>query len=682
MTARAATEENDSRSCRELDLSRYDRTSALTPDEQLCLEDLVRRFSRGAHRSGCWPSLARKRLSRLLLPLDAVIQRSEARAVGPATRHAFVTAMHQFRSSFWGWTHEEWMSMLSQCDPDIRHLAIASGYMLTNHRDLHVPFPGMSRQGLVWLIFGRGDVEQSVSQVRHQLQGWGYLAGKSHDGRLTNALYEVMLEAGSPDLDDFTSDHIEVVRGRAQDRNIKTVFSLIVHVLADRGLMLPAGQQDTERDWAEHAARACGDVPKDWASWAQRWFLTSTLTRRSRESVYYSLLKAGRWLAKCHPDYTEPASWTRAVAANWVASVDRMRVGEWAHAPSTVRYEASLGKPLRPRTKDGHISALRTFFRDCQEWGWVPRQFDPSRALATPRAVTALIGPDPRVIDDDIWIKLMWAGLNLTVDDLPHAGHRQGGSPWYPLAMVRAVTLLWLFAGLRSNEIGRLRVGCIRMQPQGANHGGTPSGDAAVCLLDVPAHKTGTSFTKPVDRIVGEAIQAWERIRPDQPALLDTRTGEMVNFLFTYRGMRLGRFHVNRVLIPRLCRKANVPTSDARGRITSHRARSTIATQLYNAKEPMTLFELQAWLGHRSPATTQHYARISPTTLSRAYADAGYFARNVRAIEVLVDREAVTTGAVASGTPWQYFDLGHGLPRYQISLPPSIACLRSAAQSL
>ena len=74
--------------------------------------------------------------------------------------------------------------------------------------------------------------------------------------------------------------------------------------------------------------------------------------------------------------------------------------------------------------------------------------------------------------------------------------------------------------------------------------------------------------------------------------------------------------------------------SDARGRITTHPARATIATQLYNAKEPMTLFELQAWLGHRSPAATQHYAKIAPTTLAKAYADAGYFARNVRSIEV------------------------------------------------
>jgi hypothetical protein len=50
-----------------------------------------------------------------------------------------------------------------------------------------------------------------------------------------------------------------------------------------------------------------------------------------------------------------------------------------------------------------------------------------------------------------------------------------------------------------------------------------------------------------------------------------------------------------------LCRKAGVPATDVRGNITSHRARSTIASQLYNAKERMALFELQAWLLARTP---------------------------------------------------------------------------------
>ena len=131
-------------------------------------------------------------------------------------------------------------------------------------------------------------------------------------------------------------------------------------------------------------------------------------------------------------------------------------------------------------------------------------------------------------------------------------------------------------------------------------------------------------------------------------------------------------------MIPILCAKAGVPRSDVRGAITSHRARATIASQLYNAKDPMSLFELKAWLGHSSPQSTQHYARITPTTLARAYTDAGYFQRNLRAIEVLIDRDAITTGAVTHGEPFEYYDLGHGYCTYSFfeQCPHRMACAR------
>ena len=249
------------------------------------------------------------------------------------------------------------------------------------------------------------------------------------------------------------------------------------------------------------------------------------------------------------------------------------------------------------------------------------------------------------------------------------------------MELIRALTLTWLFSGLRSDEIARLRVGCIRWQ-----HDGQPiPGDArdiladdAVCLLDVPVHKTGTAFTKPVDPIVGQAIEAWQAVRPAQPARTDRKTGEQAHVLFSVRAQPVARDYINHTIIPALCAKAGVPAADVRGNITSHRARSTIASQLYNAKEPMTLFELQAWLGHKDPASTQHYAKITPNTLSKAYTEAGYFARNVRTIEVLLDRDAVTSGAASDGQPWQHYDLGHGYCSYTFfeQCPHRMACAR------
>src|SRR5438270_9497986 len=141
--------------------------------------------------------------------------------------------------------------------------------------------------------------------------------------------------------------------------------------------------------------------------------------------------------------------------------------------------------------------------------------------------------------------------------------------------------------------------------------------------------------------VVGEAITVRESNRPQQPVDVDLKTGEVVDYLFSYRGKRIGQTYLNDCLIPILCRKAGVPGSDTKGDITSHRARSTIATQLLNAKEPMTLSELQEWLGHNSPATTRSYARIRPTKLASAYSKAHYLTRNVRTLNVIIDPEPI-----------------------------------------
>jgi hypothetical protein len=67
---------------------------------------------------------------------------------------------------------------------------------------------------------------------------------------------------------------------------------------------------------------------------------------------------------------------------------------------------------------------------------------------------------------------------------------------------------------LRANEIRRLRVGCIKRQQDTAPvPGETPPRDP-VCFLEVPVNKTGTAVTKPVDRVVGEAVELWEKVRP------------------------------------------------------------------------------------------------------------------------------------------------------------------------
>ena len=93
---------------------------------------------------------------------------------------------------------------------------------------------------------------------------------------------------------------------------------------------------------------------------------------------------------------------------------------------------------------------------------------------------------------------------------------------------------------------------------------------------------TGVNVT---DEIVSEIIErASARILAESSLQVRNIIG-----LFSHRGKPIGEAYINRSLIPMLCRKVGGQESDALGRITCHRARSTTASQLYNAKEPMSL---------------------------------------------------------------------------------------------
>jgi integrase len=560
---------------------------------------------------------------------------------------------------------------------------MAVSYLLCDFTALHA-MGKFIRPYFAGKVFGEQIVDAGVKKISDELLRWGYTNHRiAH--HVPRALCEAFLVNRSPHLEDLTTEVFLQIRESHMPPSINAALVAVSRALAVLGLIkepLKERFKPSER-LAEPLIRE--GISIAWLEWCDRWMQTSTNARRTRLGIYYQLLKAGRWLARTRPEITNPTQWKRALAAEYVAAVDRMLVGEWS--PGVRLYsQPKLGQPLLARSKNAALSAMRIFFRNCHEWGWMPIHFDARRCFSTPRSIRSLIGPNPRVIADDIWAKLLWAGLNLTADDLPVSKYRSGSktlpkpTSWYPLEMVRAIMIAWLFAGLRANEISRLRVGCIRWHHDTVSILGTDEvlPKDAVCLLDVPTNKTGTAFTKPVDPMVGEAIVQWDRIRPDQPVMLDQKTSELVHYLFLYRGRRIGGAYINEVIIPALCRKAGVPTQDSRGNITSHRARSTIATQLFNAKEPMSLFELQEWLGHRSPDTTKHYAKITPTKLAKSYADAGYFERNIRRVEVLIDQEAVRTGLAAKGEPWKFYDLGHGYCAYDFfeQCPHRMACAK------
>jgi len=679
-----------------VDPTQYDQRPDLSDIEVRELAALVRRLER---KEKSWYHPASAALPRLLRPLSDIIAAINAHQ--PFQGHSnlrgtvigvMVRAMHRQHVSFWAFTQAQWLDLLgtdyyayvdnqgesARC----RQHLIAVSYLLCGFQDLHA-LGKIEYYALARKIFGPELLDGAIRSIQKDLEQWGY-AKKRSSIYVRQAIPRTLLANRSPYVEDLTIDVLEDLYHAGGPMHVKQGLVMISLVLHHRAL-IPRTIEWANQKKAEQLQnrRAIQGVPTEWAQWCQRWYDTSTRQPSSRVSAVYRLFQAGRWLAEVHPEITSPQQWTRELAAEYVAMVDHMTIGQWTEPGP--RYADQVGKPLIASSKASTLEAMRVFFRDCQEWGWIPRTFSPQRTLALPRSVRAKIGPNPRVIADDIWAKLLWAGLNLTQSDIPagiYAGENGQRGLFYPTEMVQALVMVWLFCGLRRSEILRLPLGCIRWQREDVLIAGTDEvlPKDAVCLLDVPVNKTSAAFTKPVDRVVGEAIDQWERLRPAQPPRIDPKTGTRIHYLFFYRGRGVGLAYLNKRLIPMLCRKAGVEERDTRGNITSHRARSTIASQLYNAKDPMSLMELKEWLGHRWLSSTQNYALISPTKLAKSFSDAGYFKRNLRTIEVLIDQDAVKSGAAASGASWKFYDLGHGYCTYDFfdQCPHRMACAKCA----
>lgn len=271
------------------------------------------------------------------------------------------------------------------------------------------------------------------------LTGWGYQYGQDHDQCVPSVMSQLFLLNRSPHSSDLTTAFFDRVRREdlLTDGGTKVLFA-VQQAAAELGFCEAPVLRSTS-EVVDHAG-----VPWVWAQWVERWTSTTTMTHRSRLNSRAGLLKAGRWIAEEDPRAVDPTAWTRQTCAAWIAAVDRMKVGDYVVRTSSL--QGCLGQPLQAESKAGLIRAVRVFFRDIQDWEWLPRRFDPTRALALP-GINALIGPRPRVIADDVWAKLLWAGLNFQGQDVP----RGKAGLAYQLELVRAVTLTWLFAGQRSN---------------------------------------------------------------------------------------------------------------------------------------------------------------------------------------------------------------------------------------
>lgn len=655
-----------------VNIHKYDRFPHLRDFEKTALVEL------GVRRGHCsyYPKRVKLALARLIVPLEETIQLTNA---GRVARYTAITIMlletARRQRSYWSWSPDECIetygSSLGQFldrysrGAHARTVIIAVLYLLGIYQNT-------SRAGSLFHvsqanhIFGKQLTENACKTVLTAARAWGY--GKDTEKKLRSQLCEALILNKSPRLRDLTTEFLDKQRRSSASEFKRSIWVSLSRVLANLEII----ERPMARDWGRRRdilhTLALEGVAAPWKKMAERWFTTSTLQERTRMTYRGLILKAGRWITNVHGEAVHPSSWTRELAAEWVSVVLKMNTGEWSSSGFQQRQKNPT--PMSPRHRAHLIVALSTFFRDCQEWEWISRRFDPRRAFAVPRSLRTLIGPRPRPLPDDIWAKALSAGLGLSSEDLGSQGAAKCN--YYPIQMVRALGLVWLFSGLRSDEIVRLRIGCAKtkiLDHQLAKE---------VCLLEVPPNKTSKAFVKPVDIVVGLAIQEWEKVRPLQATFVDRKTGERVEFLFAVRGTPISKRYLNKTLIKILCQKAGIPAQDAQGTITSHRARTTMATQLLNSPEhPMDIFELQRWLGHRSPSSTLYYLGISQTRLAESFRKTDHKNRNLRTVKILIDQDIIVKGEAAT-QPWKFYDLGHGYCTYDFfeQCPHRMACAK------
>ncbi len=583
--------------------------------------------------------------------------------------------MLRLDTTFWEWSPEQWLKLIG-CNPQTfapgqtgdndgaRATVRTCAYLFGGMSDLRSVGITGEATPTAYAIFGKEEVRGQVQRVMDVLAQDGYSVGSGASTHLRSTLSLLFLLNRDPRLEHIAVDDLRRLLDEWQSWRTQAEVRSQVHKVARALWKLdiiaaPEYQQFRyERSEGDIQPDTAGVAP-EWVAWCLAWREQATgIADLGRADHYRHLLAVGRWLARTRPDIVSPQQWDEGLAGAFVTYACSMRAGDDVPEVMRRRLETRglLGRPVVPSTIDHKLQTMRRVFADWQDKAHavaggearrIPVRFKPGQAFQTPKHIQRLIQPNPRDIDQAVWWKLMRAAATLTEVDLAERGV-------YPLSFVSAVALLWVTAARRPNEIARLRVGCIRRDwdPGMLDESGVAvEQDGEFTYLQVPSGKYRGPFWVPIPSYTADAVEKWERQRPSgQPPLDDRKDKIAVDLLFCYRGRRMGEAWMNTRLIPLLCRKAQVPESDARGAITAHRGRSTTATLL--RKAGVSLDDISTFLGHTNSDTVRHYARVDPFQHARAMRKADDL---LRVVEGLLDPQAA-----ARGKPAVFFYLGYG----------------------
>lgn len=637
----------------------YDR-SALTDEEVRALHMCV---VQGRHTPTAREVVAaRQLLVRLDAPIADVFHlRYKGKCLDALTavQRIVRSEMYRLGKIFWQWSAQDWFDILCPTVPlfEARHGKNActhmpvmdAAYLIGGVTDLRPVGMQHHASEAANTYFGAELVDAQCARVFDALAKKGYQNGKSSVHNIRQGLSMLFLLNRSPSLEDISGELLAAVR------RITTSLQAL-HILPTKpNNALPAPLHFGNDGMAQ-----------EWYAWCEAWYTQNVdLSPSSRKGVAHFVLSVGRWLQAHVPDVRTPEQWTEDLALQFRADLCTWTVGQYAVGKAQVilTTKGNLGKPLSQVTIASYLADIRRYFLDLTKRPHrvdgepvhrIRLDFDPRDALSTPDPIKRAVDvASPRDIDLQVWAKLAIAAATFSGRDLP--GTR------YPLSFYRALALIWVTSARRPDEIIRLRLDCLREEwaPEMLDEDGYPvervtlndaqseSGSEGrglkLSYLQIPAGKNRGPFWIWIPDYVASEIEVWKRERPPQQrTLLDKKDRENVEYLFCSREMRVGKLFINASLIPALCKKAGVDMTDAKGRITGHRGRSTRLTLL--RRRGVSLEDLAEYAGHATTQTIRRYDREDPFQLHRIIRDAD---DTSRIIEGVLDLEAASQGKPA-----------------------------------
>ena len=670
-----------------------DRNPVLSAEERRGIEHLL------SLSSWQWRAFEQQlvRLSRTTKPLlDVIMLFQQRRPTSIVSRKRFLDHLlgHvlQTNTVYWGWSSEVWETVIqtvptrpkevvkrrepgytSSASPNLllTHLA---AYLLTGRLPLTREKP-LRVQAFGEIVFGPELVQAAIDQVKGPWLATGY----SERGRNLEDLIHVLLLAllvnQHPDLSALTASALGQAFALNQRKDIAHRFGQLHRVLIDLAILPEEAVKQTKSRPATMLFQqeyVQGIHPR-WVSWVRAFWRQTPWTERHRTAITGQALMVGRWLAQYHPQVTEPSQWTREIALAYVAyTCNEATVFDYASPLIQRQRLGKSGESLKPASISARLGGLRAFFRGLQKYSYeidgrlqahLEINWNPADLLATPEQVMTQIQPNPRNVEEEAWLKLVWTACTLNAEMVKEAAPQTT----YPLLLQRAVVLVWVTGCRRSDEIRRLPLDCVRSEwaPEMVDENGVQLEEAEhLWYLHVPSNKYRGNFWTPIPQYTAEAILAWKAVRPkNQPLLPDRKTGKLTEYLFQYRRKKIGEAYITDHLIPLLCKAAGLtdelgnPYKDAMGPITSHRARSS--TAYYLKAMGMAPYDIGKLLGHTNPnRTLPWYLKENLHQLGRMYRKANPLDRTVHAL--------LDTDAAGRGEPCVFYyltDSEQGRPR-------------------